>query len=141
MAISQLDKIVIVVAVLVAASVLIPVVWINSLPWSTVEVSPLWITNVQFDEDYLNIIVENTFTEAKIISQVTVRDLKPLGYSFSVDWTSAPHVVAVHEPVPVGEEISFSIRFDWASGRAYQIQLEIEDREDWIAAAYNAVAP
>ena len=141
MAISQLDKIVIVVAVLVAASVIIPVVWINSLPWITVDGSPLWITDVQFDEDYLNIIVENTGIEAKIISQVTVRDLKPLGYSFSVDWTSTPHVVAVHEPVPVGEEISFRIRFNWASGRAYQIQLETEDREDWIAAAYNAVAP
>jgi len=141
MAITKLNKIFIAVAVLAAATVLIPLVWINSLPWSIPGGSPLRITDVQFEEDYLNIIVENTVTEAKIISQVTVRDLKPVGYSFSVDWTSTPHVVAVHEPVPVGEEISFRIRFNWASGRAYQIQLETEDREDWIAAAYNEVAP
>ena len=141
MAISQLDKIVIVVAVLVTASVLLPLAWISSLKTETFSLEDLRITDVQFEEDYLNITVENLCTREKIVSEVTVRDLKPLGYGFSVDWTSTPHVVAVHEPVPMGEETSFRIRFNWASGRAYQIQLETEDREDRIAASYNEVAP
>ena len=141
MAISQLEKIVIVVAILVTASVLLPLAWISSLKTEPFPLEDLRITDVQFEEDYLNIRVENTCTEAKIISQVTVRDLEACCYGFSVDWTSTPHTVAVHEPLSVGEEISFPIGFNWASGCAYQIQLETEDTEGRIAAAYNEVAP
>ena len=139
MAISRLYTIVIVVAVLVPVGVLLPLAWLSSLPWTPHEMSPFRITEVQFEEDYLNITVESTCAEAEIVSEVTVRDLKANGYGFTVDWTSTPHVVAVDEPVPVGEEISFRIRFNWSSGHAYQIELEPEDN-GWDT-AINVVAP
>jgi hypothetical protein len=131
--------IIIVVAVLATAGVLLPIIWLSSLQWTTHATDPFHITNVQFDVDYLNITVENPNTQEKIISQVTVRDLEAWGYGFTVDWTSPPHVVAVHEAVPVGEEISFRISFIWTSGRAYQIELEPEAK-GW-GTAFNVVAP
>jgi hypothetical protein len=139
MAISQLDKIVIAVTVLVAAGVLLPMAWLSSLHWTPHATSSFRITDVQFEEDYLNITVENLDTQEKIISQVTVRDLKPDGYGFTVDWTSTPYTVAVHEPISVAEEISFRISFKWSSGRAYQIELEPADK-GW-GAFLNVVAP
>jgi hypothetical protein len=142
MAISKLDKIVIVVAVLAIVGVLLPLAWLSSLQVSITPLESLRLKDVQFEEDYLNITVENTCTEAKIVNEVTVRDLEAYGYGFSVDWTSTPHTVAVYEPVLAGEEISFRVSFKWTSGCAYQIELETADTEDWSpATAYNAVAP
>ncbi len=135
----RLAMIIIVVAVLAAASVLLPMAWLSSLQWTPHATSPFEITDVQFDVGHLNITVKSTCTEAKIISEVTIRDLKAYGYGFTVDWTSTPHVVAVHEPVPVGEETSFRVSFKWSSGRAYQIELEPEDK-GW-GTAINVVAP
>ena len=135
----RLATIIIVVAVLAFAGVLLPMAWLSSLQWTSHATDPFRITNVQFDVGYLNITVENLDIQEKIVSQVTVRDLKPEGYGFSVDWTSTPHVVAVHEPIPVGEEISFRISFKWTSGRAYQIELEPEDK-GW-GTSFNVVAP
>ncbi len=134
----RLAMIIIVVAVLAAAGVLLPMAWLSSLQWTPHATEPFRITNVQFDVGYLNITVENLDTQEKMISQVTVRDLKAYGYGFTVDWTSTPHVVAVHEPVLVSEEISFRISFKWSSGRAYQIELEPEDK-GW-GTAINVVA-
>jgi hypothetical protein len=139
MAISQLDKIVIVVAVLVATGVLLPLAWLSSLPWTPFATEDIRITDVQFDEDYLNITVKNVCTNVEIVSEVTVRDLEAYGYGFSVDWTSTPHTVAVHEPISVGEEISFRISFNWTSGCAYQIELEPADK-GW-GTSFNVVAP
>ena len=120
--------IIIVVAVLVAAGVLLPLAWLSSLSWTPFATEDIRITGVQFDEGYLNITVKNVCTNVEIVSEVTVRNLEAYGYGFSVDWTSTPHRVAVNEPVPVGEEISFRISFKWSSGRAYQIKLEPEDK-------------
>lgn len=131
--------IIIVVAVLVVACVLLPLAWLSSLKYTPTAMSPLRITDVQFDEDYLNITVRNLCTQEKIVSEVTVRDLEAYGYGFTVDWTSTPHKVAVHEPISVGEEISFRISFKWTSGCAYQIRLETADK-GW-GTALNVVAP
>ena len=135
----RLAMIIIVVAVLVAAGVLLPMAWLSSLQWTPHATSPFRITDAQFKEDYLNITVKSTCAEAKIISEVTVRDLIIERYGFSTNRTSTPHVVAVHERVPMGEEISFRINFKWSSGRAYQIELEPEDK-GW-GTAINLVAP
>jgi hypothetical protein len=124
----KLAMIIIVVAVLVAAGVFLPLAWLSSLPWTPFATEDIRITEVQFDEGYLNITVKNVCTNVEIVSEVTVRDLEAYGYGFTVDWTSTPHVVAVHEEVPVGKEISFRISFKWTSGRAYQIELEPEDK-------------
>jgi len=135
----RLTIIIIVVAVLATASVLLPLAWLSSLEYTPTAMTPLRITDVQFGEDFLNITVDNTCTKEKIVSEVTVRDLEPYGYGFSVDWTSTPHTVAVHEPLPMGEKISFCISFNWTSGHAYQIELETAD-EGW-GTAFNVVAP
>jgi hypothetical protein len=139
MAISQLDKIVIVVVVLVAAGVLLPLAWLSSLSWTSFATEDIRITDVQFDEGYLNITVKNVCTNVEIVGEVTVRDLEAYGYGFSVDWTSTPHTVAVHEPISVGEEISFRINFNWTYGCAYQIELETADK-GW-GTSFNVVAP
>ena len=131
--------IIIVVVVLAAGGVLLPMAWLSSLQWTPHATEAFRITDVQFEEDYLNITVENLGTQEKMISQVTVRDLKAHGYGFTVDWTSTPHVVALHEPVPVGGEITFRISFKWSSGCAYQIELEPKDK-GW-GTAFNVVAP
>ena len=131
--------IIIVVAVLVAAGALLPMAWLSYLQWTPHATEPFRITDVQFDVGSLNITVENLDTQEKIVSEVTVRDLEPYGYGFSVDWTSMPHRVVVHEPLPMGEEISLCISFNWTSGRAYQIELEPADK-GW-GTAINVVAP
>ena len=135
----RLATIIIVVAVLAFAGVLLPMAWLSSLQWTSHATDPFRITNVQFDVGYLNITVENLDIQEKIVSQVTVRDLKAYGYGFIVDRTSTLYVVGVHEPVPVGEEIFFCLSFKWASGRAYQIELEPADK-GWGTALY-VVAP
>ena len=135
----RLTIIIIIVAILGTVGVLLSFAWLSSLEYTPTALTSLRITNVQFDEDFLNITVENTCTQAKIVSEVTVRDLEAYGYGFSVDWTSTPHTVAVHEPLPVDEEISFRISFNWTSGCAYQIELETADK-GW-GTTFNVVAP
>jgi hypothetical protein len=135
----RLAMIIILVAVLVAAGVLLPMVWLSSLQWTPHATSPFRITDVQFDVGYLNITVENLDVQEKIVSEVRVRDLIIERYGFSTDRTSTPYVVGVHEPLPVGEEISFCISFNWASGRAYQIELEPSDK-GW-GTSFNVIAP
>jgi len=135
----RLAVIIIVVAVLAFAGVLLPLAWLSSLPVSITPMQDLRISDVQFDEYCLNITVKNLYTQAKIVSEVTMRNLEAYGYGFNVDWTSTPHTVAVHELLPMGEEISFCISFNWTSGCAYQIELETADKA-W-GAALNVVAP
>ena len=133
---------IIVVTFLVIAGVFLPIVLLHSLPVSTFPKEDLCITNVQFEEDYLNITVKNSVTQAKIVSEVTIRDLIKTEYSFSINRTSTPLTVAVHESISSGEEISFRIIFKWTSGRSYRIELETVDTKDWSPATiYNAFAP
>ena len=133
---------IIVVIFLVIAGVFLPIVLLHSLPVTTHQTVDLMITNVQFEEDYLNITVENTIVQAKIVSEVTIRDLIKTDYNFSINRTSTPLTVAVHESISSGEEISFPIIFKWTSGRSYRIELETADTKDWSPhTIYNAVAP
>ena len=97
---------------------------------------------MQFEEDYLNITVENTCEQAKIVSEVTIRDLITTGYSFSINQTSTPLIVAVYESISSGEEISFPIIFKWNSGCSYRIELETVGTKDRSRTPiYNAFAP
>jgi hypothetical protein len=113
--------------------------WLGSLQVNITPMQDLHISDVQFDEYYLNITAKNLCIQAKIVSEVTVRNIEAYGYGFSVDWTFKPHTVAVHEPLPLGEEISFCISFSWTSGCVYQIELETADK-GW-GTALNVVAP
>jgi hypothetical protein len=135
----RLGMIISVVAFLVAASVFLPIVWLSSLQWAPHETSSFRITDVQFDVGYLKIAVENLDTQEKTVSEVRVHDLIIERYGFSINRTSTPYVVGVHEPIPVGEEISFFISFNWTSGRAYQIELESADK-GW-GPSFNVVTP
>jgi len=130
---------VIIVAVLAVTITLLLMAWVSSLTVPGMRLDDLDITDVQFSKDYLNITVKNLCTQAKIVSEVTLRDSKVYDLGFSVDWASPPHTVVVHEPIPVGEEISIRVGFKWTSGCAYQIQLKSADR-DWET-ALNVVAP
>jgi len=75
----------------------------------------LYITNVQFDNDYLNITVRNIGWNPTTISSVIINQ------------TSTLHTVPVYEPILAGEIISFRVAFKWASGYRYQITLETTD--------------
>ena len=133
---------IIIVTFLVIVGVFLPIVLLHSLPVSTFPYVNLWITNVQFEEDYLNITVENTCEQAKIVSEVTIRDLITTGYSFSINQTSTPLIVAVYESISSGEEISFPIIFKWNSGCSYRIELETVGTKDRSRTPiYNAFAP
>ena len=131
-----------VVTFLLIAGVFLPIVFLNSLPVSTFPKEDLCITDVQFEEYYLNITVKNSVTQAKIVSEVTIRDLITTDYSFSINRTSTPFKVAVNESISSGEEISFPISFKWTSGRSYRIELETVDTKDLSPATiFNAFAP
>ena len=72
----------------------------------------LYITDVQFDNDYLNITVRNIGWNPTTISSVIINQ------------TSTLHTISVHEPISANEIISFRLGFKWTSGYRYQITLE-----------------
>jgi hypothetical protein len=99
-------------------------------PIGPMAIVELRVTDVQFDEDYLNITVKNVGTIPTIISEVIVNQ------------TSTPHIVQVHEPISTNEEITIRIWFMWTSGYTYQIELKTTDNADWNNPATSvAVAP
>jgi hypothetical protein len=86
----------------------------------------LEITEVQFDNDYLNVTVKNIGTSATTINQVMVNQ------------TSAPYTVPVHEPVVAGGQISIRARFNWVSSSTYHVGLRTVRGEVFYR---TAVAP
>lgn len=90
----------------------------------------LYITNVQFDDDYLNITVRNIGWKPTTISSVIINQ------------TSTLHTVPVHEPISAGEIISFRAALKWTSGYTYQIKLETTDNfENHGCNTFSAAAP
>ena len=122
--------------VLVAGTLTIAVIAVNS--WmNPVIIGGLWrysvsldITNVQFDNDYLNITVRNVGVNPTTISLVIINQ------------TSTSHTVPVHEPISAGEIISFRVAFKWTSGYRYQITLETTDNfEHHSCNTFSKIAP
>ena len=110
------------VAVALAITGLAFLAWINPLtigPIGPIGTVDLRITDVHFHNDYLNVTVKNVGCSGTVISGVTVNQ------------TSTPHTIPLHEQIWAGEEISVRIDFKWTSGYAYQIKLETEDKENW----------
>ena len=90
----------------------------------------LYITNVQFDNDYLNITVRNVGVNPTTISSVIINQ------------TSTFHTVPVYEPILAGEIISFRTGFKWTSGYMYQITLETTDNfEKHGCNTFSIIAP
>ena len=90
----------------------------------------LYITNVQFENDYLNMTVRNIGWNPTIISSVMINQ------------TSTLHTVPVHEPISAGEIISFRVAFKWTSGYRYQIELETtDDFEKHGCNTFSIIAP
>ena len=90
----------------------------------------LYITNVQFDNDYLNITVRNIGWNPTTISSVIINQ------------TSTLHSVPVHEPISAGEIISFRVAFTWTSGYMYKITLETTDNfEKHGCNTFSKIAP
>jgi len=88
------------------------------------------ITNVQFDNDYLNITVRNIGVNPTTISLVIINQ------------TSTIHTVPVHEPISHAEIISFRVAFKWTSGYMYQIKLETTDNFEYHSCnTFSAIAP
>jgi hypothetical protein len=96
-------------------------------PIGPIGIVELRITDVQFDEDYLNITVKNVGAASTIISEVIINQ------------TSTPHTVPVHEPISAGGEIIIRIDFKWTSGYTYQIKLKTSDNADWNHPAMSSV--
>jgi hypothetical protein len=90
----------------------------------------LSITNVQFDNDYLNITVRNVGVNPTTISLVIINQ------------TSTLHIVPVHEAISAGEIISFRVAFKWTSGYRYQITLETTDNFEYHSCnTFSKTAP
>jgi hypothetical protein len=128
MAIDRRPAIVMVIALtaLGFTGILLTLAWMNPLTVGPMSIVELEITEVQFDNDYLNVTVKNIGTSATTINQVMVNQ------------TSAPYTVPVHEPVVAGGQISIRIRFNWISGSTYQIGLKTVRGEFFY---HTAVAP
>ena len=90
----------------------------------------LYITNVQFDNDYLNITVRNIGWNPTTISSVIINQ------------TSTLHTVPVYEPILAGEIISFRVAFKGTSGYLYQITLETTDNFEYHSCnTFSTIAP
>jgi hypothetical protein len=90
----------------------------------------LYITSVQFDNDYLNITVRNIGVNPTTISSAIINQ------------TSTIHTVPVHEPISHAEIISFRVAFKWTSGYMYQIKLETTDNFEYHSCnTFSAIAP
>jgi hypothetical protein len=90
----------------------------------------LYTTNVQFDDDYLNVTERNIGWNPTTISSVIINQ------------TSTLHTVPVQEPISLGEIISFRTAFKWTSGYIYQIKLETTDNfEKHGCNTFSAIAP
>ena len=106
--------------------------WLNPLTIDNLSAHrvDLYITNVQFDNDYLNITVQNIGWNPTTISSVIINQ------------TSILHTIPVHEPIVAGEIISFRVAFKWTSGYRYQITLETtDDFEKHGCNTFSAIAP
>ena len=106
--------------------------WLNPLTIDNLSAHrvDLYITKVQFNDDYLNITVRNIGWNPTTISSVIVNQ------------TSTVHTVPAHEPISAGEIISFRIAFKWTSDYMYQITLETTDNfEKHGCNTFSAIAP
>ncbi len=106
--------------------------WMNPLTIDNLSAHrvDLYITNVQFDNDYLNITVRNIGWNPTTISLVIINQ------------TSTLQTVPVHEPISSGEIISFRVAFKWISGYRYQITLETTDNfEKHGCNTFSIIAP
>jgi hypothetical protein len=113
-------------------AVIVVLSWLNPLTIDNLAVHrvDLYITNVQFDIDYLNITVRNIGWNPTTISSVIINQ------------TSTLHTVPAHEPISAGELISFRAAFKWISGYKYQITLETTDNfENHGCNTFSAIAP
>jgi hypothetical protein len=128
MAIDRRPAIVMVIALTALAftGILLTLGWMNPLTVGPMSIVKLEITEVQFDNGYLNITVKNIGTSSTTINQVTVNQ------------TSTPYTVPVHEPVVADGQISIRARFNWVSGSTYQVGLKTVRGEFFY---YTAVAP
>ena len=113
-------------------AVIVVLSWLNPLTIDNLSAHrvDLDITNVQFENDYLNITVRNIGWNPTTISSVIINQ------------TSKLHTVPVHEPIVAGEIISFRVAFNWISGYMYQITLETTDKfENHGCNTFSATAP
>lgn len=122
--------------ILIAGTLTIAVIavhsWMNPLTIDNLSAHrvDLYITNIQFDNDYLNITVRNIGWNPTTISLVIINQ------------TSMLHTVPMHEPISAGEIISFRVAFEWTSGYRYQITLETTDNfEKHGCNTFSAIAP
>jgi hypothetical protein len=128
MAIDRRPAIVMVIALTVVAftGILLTLGWMSPLTVGPMSIVELEISEVQFDNDYLNVTVKNIGTSATTINQVIVNQ------------TSAPYTVPVHEPVVAGGQISIRARLNWVSGSTYHVGLRTGRGEVFYR---TAVAP
>ena len=105
------------VIVIVAVMVYFPSIlsWWNSYSALVPSLLGSMITDVQFEEGYLNVTIVN-IDRNYIISEVTIYQ----------DYGKGEVILAhepVHEPISWGEQ-SFCIDFNWISGYAYRLVLK-----------------
>jgi hypothetical protein len=107
--------------------------WMNAL---TLTVAPpmgeeiLRVTGLQFETGYLNLTVKNTVARNVEIRQVAIENM---------DRPEVPEFKAIaYELVPAGEQISFSISYEWISGDTYQVRLTNSQGNLFL---WTAVAP
>jgi hypothetical protein len=107
--------------------------WMNAL---TLTVAPpmgeeiLRVTGLQFETGYLNLTVKNTGARNVEIRQVAIENM---------DRPEVPEFKAIaYELVPAGEQISFSISYEWISGDTYQVRLTNSQGNLFL---WTAVAP
>jgi hypothetical protein len=124
-----LSVVIAVLAVFGTISMLTPELWTGML------VEDLKITDVQFSEDFLMIILRNTGNARYNGDVVTVTEVMVQSLNTTVTLCKAPMSIPIH----TGEQASICVGYDWISGAAYQITVTSERGNSWLF--QYAVAP
>jgi hypothetical protein len=87
--------------------------WMSALtiPYETSLVEGLKITDVQFNEGFVTVTLNNTgINEVATVTEIMVGDLHELN-----------HTVRMNIPIHMGEQASITVGYDWISSKTYQI--------------------
>lgn len=131
-----MEVIVIVLASAVGGLALFLSAWMGSLNPGFMMIEDLTIKHVQFSEGLMTVTAENYGRGPIIIGEVWVSEtFEP----FTLQGLTPPFdKVPVEEQIEAGEQVSFTIGYEWTPGTFYQVVLVSLKGNPF---GYNAVAP
>ena len=111
--------------------------WMGSINPGFTMTEDLTIKHVQFNEGLMTVTAENNGRGPIIIGEVMVRETSE-PFTLQGYLTLPFYKVLVEEQIEAGEQVSFTIGYEWTPGTFYQVVLVSLKGNPF---GYNAVAP